>query len=229
LAYSILTTSTDAQLVSNLKRGGLMLGNPVTDCSGAKYGGEDDINFMNTEVQSFYYHGMVSPRVLTDWTKNACDTPNPPSFSTCRELYGKANRGTGPFHQPLKRRSSLKVDYDHAALNVQVNSAGSLNPDDLYYSFCTGNATLTFVEDHVPDCFNVDDQSSAWLNSDAVQKALHVRPGTEWSACTNKLIYHRTSGSLIPYLENIFSLAPATRILYYAGDVDINTGMFQLL
>jgi len=99
-----------------------------------------------------------------------------------------------------------------------------LNPDCLYYSYCTDNATLEFNTAGVDDCFGVSSQISAYLNDPAVQEAFHAKP-QHWTMCGG-VAYRSDVGSLMPYLEQFFDIAPTMRILYYAGDIDIATVPF---
>ena len=81
-----------------------MLGNPVTGCDGAKFGGEDDILFLNTQVNLFYWHALTSRVYYDEWNNNGCSTSNPPNFATCVSIHHKITAGTGGFDQPLKKR-----------------------------------------------------------------------------------------------------------------------------
>jgi len=232
LAYNILTNSTYTQLKASLRRGGLLLGNPVTDCSGRNFQGSSDILELNDNVYNWYYHGMVSPTLFTQWNAAGCNQIQPTNPIKCNILYPQISSGTGGFDQPLR---TLALDYpaeDHddviakykAAKLTPLPTSPKINPDCLYYSFCTGNSTLEFSEVTVPNCFGVDDQISAWLNYPNVQAALHARP-TKWKACGG-VTYTRNVGSLIPYLQQLFQLAPTMRVLYFSGDIDIATVPF---
>merc|ERR1712000_483379 len=95
LAYQILTNGTDAQLASNLKRGGLMLGNPVTNCDSYDYAGKGSVLELDTSVNLFYWHGMVSRRNYDTWNSNGCNTASPPSLIECYRLYGVIRSGVG--------------------------------------------------------------------------------------------------------------------------------------
>jgi len=123
---------------------------------------------------------------------------------------------------PLLAASSSSASYGLTAPLGQPS--GSINPDCLYYSYCTGNATLEFNEARIVDCFNVEDQISAYLNTPAVQKAINAKPKL-WKSCGG-VLYDQNVKSLIPYLQYIFANAPTTRVLYYSGDIDIATVPF---
>lgn len=218
-AYNILTNSSDPQLVSSLKNGGLMLGNPVTECGGSEYVGKGDVKSLDTQLSNFYWHGMVSPSLYTEWKNIGCNTDSPKSVTTCQELYLKAYTSLGTFHQPLRNRQNQR--------DLQVRSPTAIaevNPDCLYYSYCVGNATLRFTELSGNDCFNVDSQISAYLNRADVQQAIHAQP-THWRICGG-VQYSSNVDGIMPYIESFFTLAPNMRILYYAGDIDIATVPF---
>jgi len=226
LAYQVLTNSSSPQLKNQLLKGGLMLGNPVTGCDGVQFGGEHDISFMNTQINLFYWHAMVSPNVYGQWNKEGCNTPNPPNFGKCMSLYFKAENGIGTLNQPTQNKNALLQSKSNSlfktARATQPNAA--INPDCLYYSYCTGNGTLDFDVAEVPDCFGLDSQVDSYLNNPAVQAAINAKP-KKWRECGG-VIYTKDVGSLMPYLNLFFSIAPNLRILYYSGDIDIATVPF---
>jgi serine carboxypeptidase-like clade II len=220
LAYQILTNNSDSQLASNLKKGGLMLGNPVTNCKGSSYAGDGSILNLNDQLNLFYWHGMVSRRDFDEWNSKGCNTASPAHLLECYVIYGRVQRGIGHLDQPLQ---SEEQERRHR----RVQPAGSINPDMLYFSYCAGNGTLDFATDIVPDCFDLDDQVSTYLNDPAVQAAVNARAGTQWSECTSKLAYRKLGVPAPNYLEQFFQIAPQMRIMYYSGDVDLATVPFS--
>ena len=217
LAYNVLFNSTATQLQANLRKGGLMLGNPVTGscfsfhcCIDEQFNGADDVLDYSTALSNYYFHAMVSPRVYSDWISNQCDTATPPHLKVCADLWIKAYRDTGGFDQPL------------AAVSADALAAArpAINRDCLYYSFCVGNATLEFMEDTAVDCYSVDQQIAAYLNYPSVQSAFHAKP-TKWVACGG-VNYTRTVTNVLPYLEAFFAMPSPMRILYYSGDIDVS-------
>ena len=109
----------------------------------------------NDNVQMFYWHGMVSYYDFNNWNTNGCNTANPSDPSTCNNLYSKIYEGVGRFDQPLARKSKSL-----ALAHLDNVPDGTINPDCLYYSYCTGNATLEFDSIAVENCFGIDDQIS---------------------------------------------------------------------
>jgi len=215
LAYQVLNNGSDSQLAANLKKGGLMLGNPVTDCAGESYTGKGGVLNLDLQVNLYYWHGMVSRDNFDTWNSEGCNTEVPPSLTKCYELYDTIERGTGVLDQPTRH------EQQHIESRQPV---AAINPDMLYYSFCTGNGTLDFNVDLVPNCYSLDDQIVTYLNTPDVQQAIHAKSKT-WQECGG-VFYTKDVGSVIPYLENFFSVAPGMRIMYYAGDVDIATVPF---
>jgi len=220
LAYTVLTNTSDTSIATNLKRGGLMLGNPVTNCPelGVSYGGQGGVLNTNNQLNLFYWHGMVSRRTYDDWNNNACDTSNPPSVAKCDAIYAEVLVQIGPENQPLQNSDKN---------NKRSAAQGFINPDMLYFSFCTGNGTLDFDVASVPDCFDLDTQVSTYLNTPAVQTAIHAQlvDKKEWEECGG-VLYTKTAGPIPDYLEFFFANAPSMRILYYSGDCDIDTVPF---
>jgi len=221
LANQILTNATAASIAANLKRGGLMLGNPVTNCEidNPSYAGKGKVLDLDTQVGMYYWHGMVSRRNYDTWNSEGCNTADPPSVLACEQLYVTITRGIGKLDQPLQSMES----HERRVGGPRADD-DNINPDMLYYSYCTGNGTLDFNTDINPGCFSLPDQASAYLNNPAVQSAIHAQP-THWKECGG-VDYDKTQGSVIPLLENFFAIAPNMRILYYAGDVDIATVPF---
>mmetsp|Transcript_40364 Transcript_40364/g.62069 ORF Transcript_40364/g.62069 Transcript_40364/m.62069 type:complete len:348 (-) Transcript_40364:37-1080(-) len=221
LAYQILTNGSDSQLSSNLQRGGLMLGNPVTNCGGESFTGDGDILSLDTRVNLYYWHGMTSRRNFDNWNNMGCNTASPPNMFQCYSLFGKISSGIGHLDQPLMtaERSERKVE------KPRMQPSASVNPDMLYYSYCTGNGTLDFDVDIVPDCFTLDDQVSAYLNDPAVQAAINARP-TNWTECTSKLAYKKLNMPMTNYLEIFFQDFPSMAVHYYSGDCDLATVPF---
>jgi len=193
-----------------------MLGNTVTNCAGESYTGKGDVLNLDTQVNLYYWHGMVSRRDYDTWNSNGCNTEVPPSVPKCYELYATIERGIGVLDQPTKLTQKER--------ETRVQPTAAINPDMLYFSFCTGNGTLDFSVDINEGCFSLDDQIVLYLNQASVQTAIHAKSKT-WQECGG-ILYTSDVGSVIPYLENFFIVAPQMRILYYAGDVDIATVPF---
>jgi len=220
LAYQVLTNGSDSQLESNLRRGGLMLGNPVTNCDSSDYTGPGGVLTLDTQVNLYYWHGMVSRNNYDDWNSKGCNTQNPDSLLACYNIYGKIQGGIGHLDQPL-----LSLERVKRRKEGRVQPTGSIDPDMLYFSYCTGNGTLDFAVDTVPDCFTLDDQVSAYLNDPTVQHTINAQP-TDWNECSFKVIYRKLGIPATNYLEQFFQIAPEMRIMYYAGDIDIATVPF---
>jgi hypothetical protein len=67
-------------------------------------------------------------------------------------------------------------------------------------------------------CQDVD--PSAYLNPEAVRKALHVPPESvtgPWQLCNNSINYNQNVASLLPGYPQLIS---AMRVLIYSGDAD---------
>ena len=195
-----------------------MLGNPVTNCGDESYKGEGDVLNMNNQVNLFYWHGMVSRIDFDNWNSNGCNTQSPPSILKCYDLYATIRHRVGFLDQP-KQNSESNDRQDRL-----IQPEGAINPDMLYFSYCSGNGTLDFDVEIVPDCFGLDDQVSTYLNDPNVQQAIHANP-TNWRECTI-LLYRPLKMDMTKFLEEFFQIAPGMRILYYSGDVDIATVPF---
>ncbi|XP_047315230.1 serine carboxypeptidase-like 20 [Impatiens glandulifera] len=74
--------------------------------------------------------------------------------------------------------------------------------------------------ENVP-CMN-DEVASAWLNDDAVRKAIHAAPRSVagyWDLCTDRIQFSHDSGSMIKYHKNLTS--KGYRALIFSGDHDM--------
>ncbi|KAL3523313.1 hypothetical protein ACH5RR_016147 [Cinchona calisaya] len=78
--------------------------------------------------------------------------------------------------------------------------------------------TLSALKGSVP-CMN-DEVATAWLNNEAVRKAIHASPKSgNWSICSDTLVYYHDAGGVIPYHLNLTSTG--YRALIYSGDHDM--------
>ncbi|CAL0302828.1 unnamed protein product [Lupinus luteus] len=72
----------------------------------------------------------------------------------------------------------------------------------------------------------VDDEvATAWLNNEAVRKAIHTVDKSvvsEWVLCTNNLLYHHDAGSMIEYHRNLTSKGYRALIFRYTIAYDKN-------
>eukprot|EP01118_Nematostelium_gracile_P019530 TRINITY_DN907_c0_g1_i1.p1 TRINITY_DN907_c0_g1~~TRINITY_DN907_c0_g1_i1.p1 ORF type:complete len:479 (-),score=152.38 TRINITY_DN907_c0_g1_i1:35-1450(-) len=184
---------------------GLAAGNPVFSCQSANY---NDI-----QMKLFYWHALVSPAVYYNWTGAGCEDINNSGNDVCQNILTTAVNQIGVIDQQLKRQPA--------------NQQPSLDPDNLYQDFCTGNGSLTFVEDtgYPNSCSPLGDLLTNYLNRPDVQSAINAQP-TTWSICSDSINYDASGASMVPYYENLFKYAPHLNILIYSGDVDIYTVPF---
>lgn len=160
----------------------------------------------------FFYHAIISTIVYANWTINDCAVVN---TSICDEIFNQALEQIGVIYQQKKR-------------DISSENQPSLDPDDLYQDFCTGNGTLDFaVNQGYPNaCYPIGNQVSDYLNRKDVQDVIgsvHV----VWTECAN-INYDVSYDSLIPYYESFFMDRPDLNILIYSGDVDVYTVPFGI-
>jgi len=194
---------------------GFMIGNPVFSCQGG-FIGLTGPYFVET-FQLLYWHGLVSYTNYLNWTNNDCNDPTIAPTPPCQYVLNLAVNQIGFIQQPKRDISQ-----------PPANTWPSLDPDDIFFSFCSGNASLDFATYPPPsqkqNCNNIDDLVTSYLNRADVQTALNV-PKTIWSECTD-LRYTIVGDSMIPYYEFIFRSKPGLKILVYSGDLDILTVPF---
>jgi len=144
-----------------------------------------------------------------NWTDSGCGFDAGLNFSICYKIFYNAESSVGSI--------------------VQFNGNGpmqpSLNPDDLYQNFCTGNGTLEFSLPTVypGNCNPGLNAVTTYLNRQDVQEVLGTI-NTEWSICAD-IPYTPLFESMIPYYDNIF-ISTEWEVLVYSGDVDIATVPF---
>lgn len=186
-----------SQIAKQLK--GMMVGNGVFRC-------------MNTDaidMNLIYYHGLVSYTNFNAWNTNNC--PSNPNSLVCKQIMKVTLDQIGTIDQEL----------------LPSNIQPSLDPDNLYQDFCSGNASLSFTETGGwPNCAadSVGELATTYLNRVDVQSAIHAKP-TKWNIC-NDVGYISQGFSLVPYYQAIPTLKPSFNILVYSGDVDILTVPF---
>eukprot|EP01119_Soliformovum_irregulare_P008585 TRINITY_DN21692_c0_g1_i1.p1 TRINITY_DN21692_c0_g1~~TRINITY_DN21692_c0_g1_i1.p1 ORF type:complete len:485 (-),score=92.48 TRINITY_DN21692_c0_g1_i1:14-1468(-) len=181
---------------------GVMVGNPVISCP--------ILNYQNAQFMNYYYHGLVSFVNFANWTRNNCDKNS--NTVACNQIFNLAQAQIGAIDQ-----------------EAPINQQPSLDPDDLYQDFCTGNGTLDFIlsQGYPTQCSTPSDLLTTYLNRADVQQVLGVNK-TVWISCnSNNNFNYTTSGeSMIPLYIAFAKQRPAFKILIYSGDVDIATVPF---
>jgi len=188
---------------------GFMIGNPVFNC-------QPDGAFLVQQLNLLYWHGLASYTNYNNWTTNGCNDPNQATTKYCQDILNMVFNQLGVIDQELFSESS-----------VPPKTWPSIDPDDIFQDFCTGNGTLDFAATPTPDdpcIMEIGNMAQEYLNRVDVQQALGVKP-TKWQVCTN-LQYSTNVGSLIPYYQDILMKKPDTSLLIYSGDLDILTVPF---
>jgi len=103
----------------------------------------------------------------------------------------------------------------------------SVDPDDLYQDFCTGNGTLEYADNRRPFCDPNGNLVSNYLNRADVQKAIHAQP-TKWTECTSQINYQASGDNMVLLYNMFFITKPSLKVLIYSGDVDIMTVPFAI-
>eukprot|EP01103_Thecamoeba_quadrilineata_P009174 TRINITY_DN18891_c0_g1_i1.p1 TRINITY_DN18891_c0_g1~~TRINITY_DN18891_c0_g1_i1.p1 ORF type:complete len:487 (+),score=66.30 TRINITY_DN18891_c0_g1_i1:3-1463(+) len=188
---------------------GFMVGNPVLGCFD-----RDQAMLFNV----FYWHGLISYSNYHNWTENLCDTEAPPNRAYCDDLYNITQTEVGDIFQQATGAAPLPLP--------------SLDPDDLYQDFCTGNGSLAFSENlptETGQCISIDELLFNYLNQPDVQEAIHVfNAPVQWSACSSIINYTVVYHSVLPIYLEFFKQRPDLDILVYSGDVDVATVPFAM-
>jgi len=188
---------------------GIMAGNPVFNCPTLL---EPDYSI---EFNLLYFHGLISFEHFSNWTSLGCNTKK--ESAECFTIYEAAVAQIGIIYQEL--------------VVGPIIPKPSLDPDDLYQDFCTGNGTLEFTKNDPKDCqgLNSGPLLTNYLNRKDVQQAIGAR-STRWSVCSDKesLLYGRSGANMNDYYNKFFDQKPSLSILIYSGDVDIKTVPFGI-
>lgn len=120
----------DLQLKNSLK--GVMMGNPVMWCKSA---GLNTLGQQKYEIQNYYQHGLIPFHTMSEYNAQCW---NDPTTQTCQDLFDKATKLVGVIQQQLKFKDSKRFFGN----NLGDTQQADLQPDNLYYDFCTGTATL---------------------------------------------------------------------------------------
>jgi hypothetical protein len=158
----------------------------------------------------YYWNGLVSWQQMGPFVANGCQTSD---ASICSSLFSTAQSQIGYIDQELKKRYQQQPNLD---------------PDCLYQNFCTGNGSLSVVNDIPVNCQASGDLTTNYLRRKDVHRALHTSgPGglytEEWSICTSKVIYSSSGDNMVPLYQNFQKQKPGFRVLSYSGQVDIAT------
>jgi len=206
-----LVLSNPGSLFNQFK--GFMIGNPVFSCQGG-FIGTTGPYFVET-FQLLYWHGFVSYSNYLNWTTSGCNDPKIATGPLCQAILDLAVNQIGRIVQQKRDIS-------------QPSQWPSLDPDDIFQNFCTGNGTLELTNSPPPPgttCHNLGDMMTSYLNRADVQTALNV-PKILWHDCTGKIEYKIVGDSMIPNYEFFFQAKPGIKILVYSGDLDILTVPF---
>jgi len=200
---SVILNSSDANLVAMLQQGGWMMGNPANFCPA--------LNNISVQYNIFYWHGLISPVNYANWTANGCDVDS--TSNECLAIFNVAQSQIGLIYQQLTPFG---------------NASPSLDPDDLYQDFCTGNGTLEFSVNNPNNCsFELGELVSTYLSRVDVQTAIGVANiPIQWVECTSNINYTITAEgpeglNMNPYI--LYALNSGIDILIYSGDVDVAT------
>jgi len=192
---------------------GFAIGNPVFSCQDGFIGQGSPYDIETFHL--LYWHGLVSYTNYANWTANLCNDIKHTELPPCQYILNLAVNQIGVIYQQ-KRDVSQSTYWP------------SLDPDDIFQNFCTGNGSLQFTNYPEPgkgDCHGALDTAGDYLNRPDVQKALNVPP-TKWTPCNGNLNYDIVGNSMVPLYEFFYKAKPGVKILVYSGDLDILTVPF---
>jgi len=213
LTNLILSNKSDV-LYSQLK--GFMIGNPVFSCQNGFIGSSG--SYFIEEVYLMYWHGLASYTNYHNWTLQGCNDPKQAEQTDCQWIFNNIMTQVGVINQQKKRSTYQQSSKDWP----------SLDPDNIFQDFCSGNGTLEFAYTPTADTTCPEELGSllqAYLNREDVQQSLGIVHYIPWSQCTD-INYDVSGKSMVPYYESIFLNKPGFQVLVYSGDLDILTVPF---
>jgi len=206
---ALVCSNSSSELYKQLT--GITIGNPYLACDSLWATNK----VISVQFNLLYWHGLVSFSTYQNWTSANCDAN--PSQKICSDILNQAENDIGFIYQqvvtpPLKDDELVEVE----------SPLPSLDPDNLYQDFCTGNGSLSFSQGLLPSCAPLGNSLASYLNLANVQSAINAKPAT-WAVCSSTLQYIQSGDSMIPYFEQFFADKPSLKALIYSGDVDIMT------
>lgn len=148
-------------------------------------------------LDMYYWHGMTSFYYRQAWKLAGCEEDE--NTAECDSIWSKVQGA---------------MDSD------------TVDGDNLYQNFCTGNGTIDFLET-TENCYSLDDRTESYLNRPDVQAAIfaHSPPAGRWEYCLGPFLlnYDQQGQNMIDYYTLFFQEAPHLRIMVYSGDVDLAT------
>lgn len=161
------------------------------------------------------YHGLISTANWSSLVKNCCtngdeskcDFFNYPNDSCKSDVETVVN---------LTWSGGLDV------YNLYAECAGGISKQKTIENILSkSNLNMSFTPRYDgPPCTD-DNALETYFNTAAVKSALHVDPSIEWVLCAEDLNYQTTVQDVSQYIEHAMNTVPDSRIMLYAGDVDM--------
>jgi len=193
---------------------GIMIGNPLLGCDSVWA----TSRYVAIQFNTLYWRGLISYQHLSNCTTQNCDAS--PAQSICASILNDAIGEIGVIYQQLMEDESMEVT--GVVPHFDDQPLPSLDPDNLYQDFCSGNGSLQFSAG-VPDtCFPLGNALTAYLNQANVQTAINAK-SVQWSVCSPTLNYSESGASMMPLFRQFLSDKPTLKVLVYSGDIDVLT------
>jgi len=160
------------------------------------------------------YHGLIDDRNWADLTKACCKDGNTAQCDffnypndACENL---VNKVVG-----LTWSGGLDV------YNLYSECAGGISQQKMVKQlFLNGKMDYQKPRFDGPPCTN-DTALESYMNSKKVKDAIHVDPSINWVLCADDLDYKTLVQDVSSYLHHALDTVPDSRIMLYAGDVDM--------
>ncbi|KAK3415866.1 hypothetical protein EUGRSUZ_H01399 [Eucalyptus grandis] len=207
---------------------GYLIGNGVTD---EKFDG-------NAYVPFAFGMGLISSDIYEAYQTTCGGKFSDPPSETCQKNLEKVVRAVSGLNfydilEPCYHNSETKNESENTNMPLGFHQMGMTKKPLPKQTRMFGRASPFWTtkdagasspgsqeEFHI-EC--VDDEAAvAWLNDEAVRKAIHAAPASvagSWWICASRVSYSVDTGSMIPYHKNLTS--QGYRVLIYSGDHDM--------
>jgi len=152
-------------------------------------------NFDNALLPFAYGHGLISTLTYNEYVKYC---PTQPRSAQCKEASNQIDDAFDDIDI-----YDILSDCYHQRPQMRVTAEGVKLMDK-----------KPGVQ--VP-CID-SDKATTWLNTPAVQQAIHVNSNLTWAICSDAINYTSTVNSVIPIYQEL--MARNYSILVYSGDID---------
>lgn len=161
------------------------------------------------------YHGLISTANWSSLVKNCCTNGDE---SKC-DFFNYPNQSC---QNDVETVVNLTWSGGLDVYNLYAECAGGISKQKTMENILLkSNLNMSFTPRYDgPPCTD-DNALETYFNTAAVKSALHVDSSIDWVLCAEDLNYQTTVQDVSQYIEHAMNTVPDSRIMLYAGDVDM--------